>query len=71
MIGIGALIDLNAALSYLLGTVLAWGVVGPIIVDRGAAIGIPYAPDYPELLTYNAFILTQFSTTPSPRYWML
>ncbi|KAF4938568.1 putative metal-nicotianamine transporter YSL7 [Colletotrichum fructicola] len=71
MIGIGALIDLNAASSYLLGTVLAWGVVGPIIVHKGAAVGIPYAPDYPELLTYNAFIPTQFSTTPSPRYWML
>ncbi|KAJ0362036.1 hypothetical protein COL154_006550 [Colletotrichum chrysophilum] len=71
MIGIGALIDLNAALSYLLGTVLAWGVVGPIIVHKGAAVGIPYVPDYPELLTYNAFIPTQFSTTPSPRYWML
>ncbi|CAI0649288.1 unnamed protein product [Colletotrichum noveboracense] len=71
MIGIDALIDLNAALSYLLGTVLAWGVVGPIIVHKGAAVGMPYAPDYPELLTYNAFIPTQFSTPPSPRYWML
>ncbi|KAI8306509.1 putative metal-nicotianamine transporter YSL7 [Colletotrichum sp. SAR11_59] len=41
------------------------------VATSGAAVGIPYAPDYPELLTYNAFILTQFSTTPSPRYWML
>ncbi|KAI8184818.1 hypothetical protein K4K51_012226 [Colletotrichum sp. SAR 10_75] len=49
---------------------IGW-VVGPIIVHKGAAVGIPYAPDYPELLTYNAFIPAQFSTTPSPRYWML
>ncbi|KAI8652239.1 hypothetical protein NCS57_01287000 [Fusarium keratoplasticum] len=71
MIGVGMLIDLNASLSYLLGTVLAWGVIGPIIVAKGEAIGIPYDPTNPKLITYNAFVPEQLKTNPSPRYWVL
>ncbi|RTE73118.1 hypothetical protein BHE90_012469 [Fusarium euwallaceae] len=71
MIGVGMLIDLNASLSYLLGTVLAWGVIGPILVAKGEAIGIPYDPTNPKLITYNAFIAEQLKASPSPRYWVL
>ncbi|KAG7040313.1 hypothetical protein JMJ77_0001489 [Colletotrichum scovillei] len=71
MIGVGALIDLNVALSYLFGAILSWGVIGPILVSTGTAVGIPYADAYPDLLTYDAFVASQFRTTPSPRYWML
>ncbi|KAH6980729.1 OPT oligopeptide transporter protein-domain-containing protein [Ilyonectria sp. MPI-CAGE-AT-0026] len=71
LIGIGMLIDLNSALSLLFGTVLAWGVIGPILVRTNKAIGVPYDPNYPDLVTYNAFIPDQFISMPSPRYWVL
>ncbi|KAM5349266.1 hypothetical protein ACJ41O_005773 [Fusarium nematophilum] len=71
LIGIGMMIDLNASLSYLLGSVLAWGVIGPVLVKTGAAVGLAAFPNYPDMVTYNAFIPDQFDTTPSPRYWVL
>ncbi|CAH0054458.1 unnamed protein product [Clonostachys solani] len=71
LIGVGMLIDLNASLSYLLGTVLAWGIIGPILVARGEATGIPYDPTNLDLITYNAFVPDQLKTAPSPRYWIL
>ncbi|KAJ4014169.1 hypothetical protein NW766_006421 [Fusarium irregulare] len=71
IIGMGMLIDLNASFSLLLGSVLAWGVIGPSLVVSGQAIGIPFDPNNPDLITYNAFIPTQFITSPSPRYWIL
>ncbi|CAG9950422.1 unnamed protein product [Clonostachys rosea f. rosea IK726] len=71
LIGVGMLIDLNASLSYLLGTVLAWGIIGPILVAKGEATGIPYDPTNPDLVTYNAFVPDQLKTAPSPRYWIL
>ncbi|KAI8712159.1 hypothetical protein NCS52_01313400 [Fusarium sp. LHS14.1] len=71
MLGIGMMLDLNASLSYLAGSVVAWGIIGPILVAKGAAVGIPADPNYPDMMTYNAFIPDQFATTPSPRYWVL
>ncbi|KAL5594883.1 hypothetical protein FOVSG1_008572 [Fusarium oxysporum f. sp. vasinfectum] len=71
IIGTGMLIDVNASLSLLLGSILAWGVIGPSLVASGQAIGIPFDPKNPDLITYNAFIPTQFVTSPSPRYWIL
>lgn len=65
------MLDLNASLSYLFGTFLAWGVIGPILVKTGAAIGVAAFPNYPDMVTYNAFIPGHFDTTPSPRYWIL
>ncbi|KAL2209889.1 OPT superfamily oligopeptide transporter [Sarocladium strictum] len=72
MIGTGMLLNMNVALSFVLGTVIAWGILGPITVSAGVAVGIPgYLPDYPDLITYNAFIPDMLSTMPSPRYWVL
>ena len=71
MLGIGMLIDLNASLSYFFGTILAWGIIGPSLVAAGAAKGVSYNPDYPDLITYNAFVPGEYRTTPSPRYWIL
>ncbi|KAH6957810.1 OPT oligopeptide transporter protein-domain-containing protein [Ilyonectria sp. MPI-CAGE-AT-0026] len=71
MIGMGMLIDLNASMSYLFGTVLAWGIIGPILVATGAAGGLAYSEVYPDLVTYNAFDPTHFVDLPSPRYWVL
>ncbi|KAF5246475.1 hypothetical protein FANTH_6847 [Fusarium anthophilum] len=71
VIGMGMLIDLNASLSLLFGSILAWGVIGPCLVANDQAIGIPFDPKNPDLITYNAFVPTQFVTSPSPRYWIL
>ncbi|EXK27164.1 hypothetical protein FOMG_16236 [Fusarium oxysporum f. sp. melonis 26406] len=71
LIGIGMMMDLNASLSYLAGSILAWGIIGPILVATGAAVGIPSNPNYPDMVTYNAFVTEQLATTPSPRYWVL
>lgn len=72
ILGIGAFIGLEPALSFLSGTVLAWGIIGPIIVHAGwASKGIPRSPDVPGLVTYNAFNPNDFITNPSPRYWIL
>ncbi|KAL2787432.1 OPT oligopeptide transporter protein-domain-containing protein [Aspergillus keveii] len=71
LIGMGMLIDLNASLSYVFGTVLAWGIIGPILVAKGEAVGVPSDPTNPDLVTYNAFVPDQFLTSPSPRYWIL
>jgi uncharacterized oligopeptide transporter (OPT) family protein len=65
------LMDLNASLSYILGSVLAWAIIGPVLVAKGAAVGIPSDFTNPDLVTYNAFVADQFLTSPSPRYWML
>ncbi len=37
MVGVGGLIGFRAAVSLLLGAILAWGVIGPRIVENGAA----------------------------------
>lgn len=71
LIGMGMLIDLNASLSYLGGTVFAWAIVGPITVKTGATAGLAYNKKYPDLITYNAFDPRSFATKPSPRYWLL
>ncbi|OJJ01958.1 hypothetical protein ASPVEDRAFT_52766 [Aspergillus versicolor CBS 583.65] len=71
LIGMGMLIDLNASLSYVFGSILAWGILGPVLVAKGAAVGVPSDPTNPDLVTYNAFVAGQFVTSPSPRYWIL
>ncbi|WYZ33756.1 hypothetical protein EsH8_I_000032 [Colletotrichum jinshuiense] len=71
MLGMGMLVGLNSALSFLLGSVLAWGVIGPILVHLDVASGLPMSVKYPDLITYNAFDPTKFIDDPSPRYWVL
>ncbi|KAH7363302.1 OPT oligopeptide transporter protein-domain-containing protein [Plectosphaerella cucumerina] len=71
LLGLGAIIGPNPAGSLLLGSVLAWGVIGPITVHLGAASGLPMSQKYEGLVTYNAFNPATFVTDPSPRYWIL
>lgn len=78
------LIGLNVAWSMMAGTIIAWGIGGPLLVKYGVCIGKqPYAalnstglpnPDFSERWQqYTVF--TSLSgigeTTPSPRYWFL
>ncbi|KAG0151242.1 hypothetical protein CROQUDRAFT_712984 [Cronartium quercuum f. sp. fusiforme G11] len=69
-LGAGILSGLNASLSFYLGTVLAWGIVGPALVARGLAFGRPGEAE--GLVSYQA-MSAAFTTAdhPSPRYWLL
>jgi uncharacterized oligopeptide transporter (OPT) family protein len=71
LLGLGAIIGPNSAGSLFPGSVLAWGVIGPITVHLGAASGLPMGQKYEGLVTYNAFNPAKFVSDPSPRYWIL
>ncbi|KAL1844970.1 hypothetical protein VTK73DRAFT_1415 [Phialemonium thermophilum] len=72
-IGSGILIGLNPAISMFLGSLLAWGLIGPLLVHYGECIGIQLAPDDPKWDSYYSFASLSHlgKTTPSPRYWLL
>lgn len=70
-IGVGFLIPLNAGVSWVLGYILAYGIIGPILVAKGMAVGIPISERYPELKTYMAVESADYINQPSPRYWAL
>jgi uncharacterized oligopeptide transporter (OPT) family protein len=60
--GLGIIIGLNGALSWYLGSIIAWGIIGPITVATGATSGRDLG-DYQ--VSYMA------SKYGSPRYWLL
>ncbi|EZF31434.1 metal-nicotianamine transporter [Trichophyton mentagrophytes] len=73
-IGTGMLVDMNVALSFVFGSVLAWGIVGPIITKYGLAFGEPVSGDskWDGLMSYTSFSKEFANAThPSPRYWLL
>ncbi|KAI8456543.1 putative oligopeptide transporter [Phakopsora pachyrhizi] len=71
--GIGILAGLNASLSFYLGAVLAWGIIGPLLVATGFAFGSqPFPEKYPEIFSYQSMNSVFASADhPSPRYWLL
>ncbi|KAJ9134111.1 Oligopeptide transporter [Pleurostoma richardsiae] len=73
--GSGILVGLNAAISWFLGTVVAWGIIGPVLVKYGECIGIAsYDPDskWAPIMSFNSMShIGQPGWVPSPRYWML
>lgn len=72
-IGSGILIGLNPAISMFGGAVLAWGLIGPLLVHYGECIGIQRAPEDPQWDSLYSFAsLSGLGTRlPSPRYWLL
>ncbi|RSL72618.1 hypothetical protein CEP53_001021 [Fusarium sp. AF-6] len=70
-LGVGMLMSPRATASFFLGTILAWGVIGPATVKLGYTSGIPISEKYPDLMTFNAMNPNNFLTNPSPRYWIL
>ncbi|KAI0674813.1 OPT oligopeptide transporter [Trametes maxima] len=71
--GAGMLSGLNASWSFLGGSVLAWGIIAPSLIKNGLAVGQSISKDFP-LVSYNALSFTDvadFTTSPSPRYWLL
>ncbi|KAL2669902.1 hypothetical protein Neosp_015068 [[Neocosmospora] mangrovei] len=57
---------------YLVGLeYLAFGVIGPIIVAKGLAVGVAYNPKYLKLMTYMSLESPDLISAPSPRYWLM
>ncbi|CZT00208.1 related to permeases-unknown function [Rhynchosporium agropyri] len=72
-LGAGILSGMNASLSFFLGDVLAWAMIGPLTVKYGETFGSK--PDEFGMISYNGLGspgkgLTQ-RDHPSPRYWLL
>ncbi|KAK0657979.1 OPT oligopeptide transporter protein-domain-containing protein [Cercophora newfieldiana] len=72
-IGSGILIGLNPAISMFLGSLSAWGLIGPLLVHYGECIGLDASGGDPKWEGYtNFWSLSKLGErTPSPRYWML
>lgn len=71
--GSGILVGLNAALSWWLGTVAAWGLIGPLLVHYGICTGKVIGEGrWADLRSFNSLSgVDQPNYVPSPRYWML
>ncbi|RYP47105.1 hypothetical protein DL768_006779 [Monosporascus sp. mg162] len=73
-IGSGILIGMNSALSMFGGAVIAWAIIGPILVATGECIGAPQwdeaTPEWHGYYSY-AKLSNLGHETPSPRYWLL
>lgn len=70
-IGAGVLSGMNASLSFFGGSVLAWALIGPLIVHYGAAFGKLHSEEYPGYWNYASLSMTDPVNKPSPRYWNL
>ena len=72
-IGSGILIGLNPAISMFVGSLLAWGLIGPLLVHYGECIGIQLEPDDPQWRDMYTFasLRNLGKQAPSPRYWLL
>lgn len=67
------LIGLNSAISMFGGGVLAWGLIGPLLVHYGECIGVDISEDDPKWKGMYSFgkLTNQDKETPSPRFWLL
>ncbi|KAF4856798.1 putative metal-nicotianamine transporter YSL5 [Colletotrichum siamense] len=70
-IGSGMLIGMNSACSMFGGAVLAWGLIGPLLVHYGECVGLDASDGDPNWNGYYAFTSLKNPREPSPRYWLL
>ncbi|CCG82772.1 Putative uncharacterized protein [Taphrina deformans PYCC 5710] len=76
-LGAGILSGLNASLSFFGGSVLAWGLIGPLTIHYGATFGKPILPSekgatpIKGYMNYNSLSLKDPVHKPSPRYYNL
>lgn len=71
--GSGVLVGLNAALSWWLGTVFAWGLAGPLLVHYGECVGVMIEEGkWAGLTSFGSMSgIDTPGYVPSPRYWFL
>lgn len=66
---------LNVGISYFLGSVMAWGVIGPLTVHYGVCQGKATNPGderWGDMVTFLSLTgMDQPGNIPSPRYWLL
>ncbi|KAJ2903851.1 putative oligopeptide transporter protein [Zalerion maritima] len=77
-IGSGMLVGLNTGISMFMGSFIAWGFVGPLLIKYGVCIGYEYTEDdlsdprYLGLATFFSLSgIDEPDYVPSPRYWFL
>ncbi|TDZ37357.1 putative metal-nicotianamine transporter YSL5 [Colletotrichum spinosum] len=70
-IGSGMLIGMNSACSMMGGSILAWAVIGPLLVHYGECIGLDASDGDPKWNGYYSFTSLKDVRHPSPRYWLL
>ncbi|KAF9881492.1 hypothetical protein CkaCkLH20_00638 [Colletotrichum karsti] len=70
-IGSGMLIGMNSACSMFGGAVLAWGLIGPLLVHYGETVGKDASEGLPEWAGTYSFTSLSDVRHPSPRYWLL
>ncbi|GKT85730.1 oligopeptide transporter [Colletotrichum tofieldiae] len=72
-IGSGMLIGMNSACSMMAGSILAWGLIGPLLVHYGECIGLDASGGDPKWHGYYSFTSLKNVGVgpPSPRYWLL
>lgn len=74
-IGSGLLVGLNVGISYFLGSVLAWGVIGPLTIRYGVCKGRAMNPEderWGDMVSFLSLSgMDQPGNIPSPRYWLL
>ncbi|KXT13751.1 hypothetical protein AC579_10088 [Pseudocercospora musae] len=68
--GVGMLTGLNVGLSYLAGSVVAWGIIGPATLRTGLTFGVPNKKN-PDIVSYKSLDLADPVNEPSARYFLL
>lgn len=81
-IGSGILVGLNTSISFFMGSVIAWGIIGPALVTSGASFGYSYADllglegeaydrwhPWTDFYSLSDDVVT--ADNFSPRYWLL
>jgi len=61
--GVGMVVGLNAAVSFYLGCIMAWGIIGPITVAAGWTAG--RVGEHPGQIIYMS------AAKGAPRFWLL
>ena len=71
--GAGMLSGSNASWSFMSGSILAWGLIGPLTIKYGVAVSKPLSENIPEYRNYfsMAAVKGDYVNGGSPRYWLL
>lgn len=68
--GVGMLTGMNVGLSYLGGSVVAWGIIGPATLHTGLTFGVQNKDDA-HIINYKGMELVDPVNRPSARYFLL